>query len=315
MTTNNLSRNTDDISIIDFYKILFENKLKILIISIISSLIFFIYANSLKDIYESKALLASSSSSTSNSSLNRFSGVASLAGINLPSDSESNKLLIGLERLKSIDFFKMVMDKHDLYYEIIAVTSWDIETNSFSVNEDIYDIGNDEWISNNRFSINGKPSIQQTHSVFMNNFSVNYDGKGVFISLTMRHYSPHIAKNILEVFIKEINEVTREEDISTSIDIIEYLKEENSKTRNVDLKTGIDSLIQAQIEKIAIANSTPQYVFKVISPPYSPENKSEPNRLIIVLIGFILGSIFSSVIFILKKIFILNSSNNKIEYE
>ena len=174
MSTNNLSKNSDDISIIDLYKTLWENKIKILIISLIFTLIFFIYANSLKDMYESKALLASSTSSSSNSSLNRFSGVASLAGINLPSDSESNKLLIGLERLKSIDFFKMVMDKHDLYYEIMAVTSWDIETNSFSVNEDIYDIKNDKWTSDNRFSINGKPSIQQAHSVFMNNFSVNY---------------------------------------------------------------------------------------------------------------------------------------------
>ena len=85
-----------------------ENKKKILLISIISSLIFLLYAASLKDIYESKALLASSNSSSSNSSLNRFAGVASLAGFNLPSDSESNKLLIGLERLKSIDFFATV---------------------------------------------------------------------------------------------------------------------------------------------------------------------------------------------------------------
>ncbi len=311
MSASNLSTNIDDISIIDLYKSLWENKKKILLISIISSLIFLLYAASLKDIYESKALLASSNSSSSNSSLNRFAGVASLAGFNLPSDSESNKLLIGLERLKSIDFFKMVMDKHDLYYEIMAVTSWDMDTNSFSVNEDIYNVSNNKWISDDIFSVNGKPSIQQAHSVFMKNFSVSYDGKGIFVSLAMKHYSPHVAKNILEVFIKEINEITREEDVSTSIDIIEYLKEENLKTRNIDLKTGIDSLIQAQIEKIAIANSTPEYLFKVISPPYSPENRSEPNRLIIVLIGFILGSIFSSMFFIITKIYISNTANKQ----
>ena len=47
------------------------------------------------------------------------------------------------------------MDKHDLYYEIMAVL-WDMDTNSFSVNEDIYNVSNNKWISDDIFSVNGK---------------------------------------------------------------------------------------------------------------------------------------------------------------
>ena len=125
----------------------------------------------------------------------------------------------------------------------------------------------------------------------------------------MDHFSPHVAKKILEIFIKEINETTRNEDISTAQQIISYLEEENLNTRNIDLKLGINSLIQSQIKKIAIANSSPQYVLKVISPPYAPESKFSPSRLLIVLIGFFLGSIFSSMFFIFYRIY-LNESNS-----
>ena len=125
----------------------------------------------------------------------------------------------------------------------------------------------------------------------------------------MDHFSPHVAKKILEIFIKEINETTRKEDISTAQQIISYLEEENLNTRNIDLKLGINSLIQSQIKKIAIANSSPQYVLKVISPPYAPESKFSPSRSLIVLIGFFLGSIFSSMFFIFYRIY-LNESNS-----
>jgi len=128
----------------------------------------------------------------------------------------------------------------------------------------------------------------------------------------MDHFSPHVAKKILEIIIEEINETTRKEDIATAQQIISYLEEENLNTRNIDLKLGINSLIQSQIKKIAIANSSPQYVLKVISPPFAPESRFSPSRLLIVLIGFFLGAIFSSMFFIFKKIY-LNQINSTVD--
>ena len=267
------------------------------------------YANSLEDIYRSKTLLAPSSDSDSAPSMGMLSGVASIAGINIPSNSSANNVLISIERLKSLDFFEMVVDKHSLYYELEAVNGWNSANNTLIVNTDIYDDKKNQWISDDEFAINGRPSIQKIHANFLENFSVYYDNKNGFVSLSVDHFSPHVAKKILEIFIKEINETTRKEDISTAQQIISYLEEENLNTRNIDLKLGINSLIQSQIKKIAIANSSPQYVLKVISPPYAPESKFSPSRSLIVLIGFFLGSIFSSMFFIFYRIY-LNESNS-----
>ena len=301
--------NQDDISLIDLYKILWKKKIYILLTSFSVAFASLFYANSLEDIYRSETLLAPSSDSDSAPSMGMFSGVASIAGINIPSHTSANNVLISIERLKSLDFFEMVVDKHNLYYELEAVNGWNSANNTLIVNTDIYDDKKNQWISDDEFAINGRPSIQKIHSNFLENFSVYYDNKNGFVSLSVDHFSPHVAKKILEIFIKEINETTRNEDISTAQQIISYLEEENLNTRNIDLKLGINSLIQSQIKKIAIANSSPQYVLKVISPPYAPESKFSPSRLLIVLIGFFLGSIFSSMFFIFYRIY-LNEFNS-----
>lgn len=301
--------NQDDISLIDLYKILWKKKIYILLTSFSVAVACLFYANSLEDIYRSKTLLAPSSDSDSAPSMGMLSGVASIAGINIPSNSSANNVLISIERLKSLDFFEMVVDKHNLYYELEAVNAWNSANNTLIVNTDIYDDKKNQWISDDEFAVNGRPSIQKIHSNFLENFSVYYDNKNGFVSLSVDHFSPHVAKKILDIFIKEINETSRKEDISTAQQIISYLEEENLNTRNIDLKLGINSLIQSQIKKIAIANSSPQYVLKVISPPYAPESKFSPSRLLIVLIGFFLGSIFSSMFFIFYRIY-LNESNS-----
>ena len=301
--------NQDDISLIDLYKILWKKKVYILLTSFSVAVACLFYANSLEDIYRSKTLLAPSSDSDSAPSMGMLSGVASIAGINIPSSSSANNVLISIERLKSLDFFEMVVDKHSLYFELEAVNGWNSANNTLIVNTDIYDNKKNQWISDDEFAINGRPSIQKIHANFLENFSVYYDNKNGFVSLSVDHFSPHVAKKILEIFIKEINETTRKEDISTAQQIISYLEEENLNTRNIDLKLGINSLIQSQIKKIAIANSSPQYVLKVISPPYAPESKFSPSRSLIVLIGFFLGSIFSSMFFIFYRIY-LNESNS-----
>ena len=156
--------NQDDISLIDLYKILWKKKIYILLTSFSVAVACLFYANSLEDIYRSKTLLAPSSYSDSAPSMGMLSGVASIAGINIPSNSSANNVLISIERLKSLDFFEMVVDKHSLYYELEAVNGWNSANNTLIVNTNIYDDKKNQWISDDEFAINGRPSIQKIHA-------------------------------------------------------------------------------------------------------------------------------------------------------
>ena len=89
---------------------------------------------------------------------------------------------------------------------------------------------------------------------------------------------------------------------------IEYLEKEVSETQSEELKLLFYKLIQSKIEKNMLAYSRDEYLFRVIDPAFIPEEHSSPNRLILILIGAILGIIFG-IIFIFYKEIVLQKEN------
>ena len=74
-----------------------------------------------------------------------------------------------------------------------------------------------------------------------------------------------------------------------------------SGTSLADLQKMIFELIQAQTEKMMLAEVRVEYVFETIDPPISPEEKSSVGRIIIGLIGLFLGVLLGSIKVLLQR--------------
>ena len=118
----NYDSDDNEIDFKNLVLIFWSSKLKIFLITsffVISSII---YSLSLPNIYQSNAVLAPTSSSNSNlSSLaSQYSGMASLAGISIPSSSEVDKVAMAIEVIKSLSFFEVFLPKYDIYFALQA---------------------------------------------------------------------------------------------------------------------------------------------------------------------------------------------------
>jgi len=302
------SNKNGDVDLFELFLFLWKQKLIISIITLISIIIGIVYSLSLPNIYTSQSVLAPSSNPGSSPSISTpYSGIASLAGISMPS-KEVDKVSIGIEIIKSLDFYKNFIKRHDLEIILHASHGWDSVTNSLLIDSEIYDIDSQKWVSSKKFSKQGKPSFQESHRNFLKNLSITKDPKNGFTVIAFSHYSPYVAKKILDLLIIDINRITREEDISIATKSINFLQEEAKKPLLSDVRLSVNSLIQAQIETITLANAKPEYLLKVLSPPFASEIKSEPSRSIIVIMltffGFVLGCMSSAFHFYLfrKKI-------------
>ena len=291
------NKDFDIFDIREIFEILFSAKIKIILITSIVSIVTVVAALLIPNIYKSEVILAPTSASSNLTKLaSQYSGLASMAGISLPTSGDVDKVDSGIQVLKSFNFFEDFANKNNLIYLLMAPNGWDRKSNEILINKKVYDTISDKWVSKIPYSINGKPSMQTVHRTFhKNSFIITKDKKTGFVSMSMEHYSPFIAKEILELIIIEINEITRNQDMLQAERSIQYLEEQILGTQLADVRTGLNELVQNQVETIMLAKATPEYLFKTLSPPIAPEKKSEPRRSIICIAGFFLGFIFSSI--------------------
>ena len=286
---------------------------KILIGSIISVfLVLAIYfAINTPNIYRSNALLAPAEESTSFSgAFQGLSGLAGLAGINIPpgGSSQAEK---AIKVMSSMKFFREKILTNIYLPDLMANPRWDPVTNTLSYDSDLFDIESNKWVRKVAFPYKANPSDQEAFEFFQEIFSVSSDKVTGFITISVKHVSPHIAKKWALIIIDEINSQFREEDRAMALSSIQYLNNQISTTSVVEVRQALSELLQSQIQTSMLTDAKKDYVFSVIDPPFSPEVKDQPNRFIIVILGVIFGSVIGSVISIYRFYNSRYASNNE----
>tara|TARA_B100000886_G_scaffold297685_1_gene225458 strand:+ start:313 stop:1242 length:930 start_codon:yes stop_codon:yes gene_type:complete len=285
----------EELDLKEIFLVLWKDKLKILFITFLAAIFSVVYALSLPNIYSSSAILSPTSEKDQLSNLaGSLSGFASLSGLTMGNLSGNNNAEAAIEIIKSFNFFEDLMtEEPDLYFKIIAAEGWDKDKNLLKIDSEIFNEVSQKWVSDAPFAINGKPSLQSSFLIFGDNLDIEKDLLTGFVDISYEHYSPHVAKEVVEKIITKVNNILREEDIEVAEQNIIYLKKEIGQTQLADLRNGLSELIEKQIEKISIAKSQSQYVFKTISKPYAKELKSAPKRSTICIIITFFGGIFS----------------------
>ena len=249
------------------------------------------YALSLPNIYTSKSLLApANKEETISSRLGGMSGLAGLAGVNL-SQSNASSSDEAIERVKSFEFFSNYFLPNIKLENLLAVKEWTSETNRIIYDNSLYDVKNKKWIKNNT-----KPSDQTAYRQYINIFGVGVDDETGFVTFTVDHQSPEIAKKWLDIIIYNINESMREIDKTNAQNAINFLNETSSSTSIQSIREVIGRILETKMQTLMLASTNKAYVFKVLDSPIVPEIKSGPLRSIICIIGTFIGGVISVLI-------------------
>ena len=290
----------DEIDLRELFYILFQGKWIIVSVTAFISIIGVIYSLSLPNIYTSKALLAPvSSASGISGALGSYSSLAGLAGISLPSSSDESNSQKAMEKIRSLSFFENNILKNIFLPNLMAVKSWNIETNTLTYDESIYKMNSNTSVkySNPKQQI---PSAQASYRVFTNHLSLSEDKKTGFITLSIKHQSPFVAKQWAELVINEVNTFYRQKDKLESEKAVSYLNQQILMTSLSEIKQVIGQLIQEETQKLSLIEANQYYVFDYIDPPAVMELKSEPRRSIICILSALFGAMLSIILVFIK---------------
>ena len=304
MKSNDIKNYDEEIDLKELIIALWNSKIFIIITSTFFILSSVIYSLSLPNIYKSNAILIpANQQDTISSSLGSLSSLANISGINLAS-STSNDAQEAIARIKSYDFFSIYFIPNVSYQNIVATKKWDSKSNIITYDDNLFDTKTNKWIDSR------KPSLQEAYEEYKNKVLISQDNLTQFITISVDHHSPTIAKKWLDIIILNINESMRDRDKKEAQNAVTYLKNSYASTEIQSIREVISKLLENQIQVLMLAASKKAYVLEILESPIIPEKKSMPSRSLICIIGGILGIFFSSSIVLVRHYLNKNNSLN-----
>lgn len=285
--------------------ILWRAKIFVISTTILFSVASVLFSLSLPNIYRSEALVSiveNDDSSLSGLS-SKFGGLASIAGINLQNQSGS-KREIAIETLKSRAFIQKFINDNQLKPILLAAKDWDAQNNELLYDSEIYDTKSQKWVREVSFPQKKVPSDLEAYRYFMKeNLSIAEDKETSFIYISVNHFSPHIAKEILDKIIKSINNELRKVDVEEANKSVTFLQQKLDETKNVDMRKIMFDMIETQVQNQMLAEVRDEYIFKTIDPAIADEIKYSPKRAVLCIMGFIIGFFLSVLCVLLFTIY------------
>ena len=271
---------------------------KIITITAVFTFISIIYAFSVPNQYKATALLAPAQSESSDLSgaLGQLDGLASLAGVNIGA-SENTEAQIAQEIMKSWSFIDSFISKNFISVEVYAAKGWNRESNELLIDDDLYDVETNTWfVKDDNTGEVGIPSSWQLFESFSERLLVLENNKSNLISVSIEHYSPYLAKQWLDMFIAAINTHMQQRQMTKVTENINYLQAQIDTTSIAEMREVFYNIIEEQMKNKMLAEASPEYAFVVVSPNMVPEEKSKPQRVLIIILGTLLGMMLSIII-------------------
>ena len=289
---NNNIISDDEIDLRQLLKVVWDGKIIIIAITTFFSIAAVIYSLSLPNIYQSKALLSPVGEQvSSNQSMNNLGGLASLAGIDISNQGGGNSVN-AIEKLRTLSFYKDNILPNIFLPDLMAIKSWDADNNIINYNESLFNTEQQTWAE--------IPSPQESYKVFMSvlEFSKNFDTG--FVSISVKHQSPHIAKEWTELIVNQLNDFFRAKDKREAQAAMDFLNLQIAQTSFTEIKQVIAQLLQQKMQTLTLIEANKLYVFSYLDPPVVMEEKSEPQRALICILYAVFGFMISIIIVFIK---------------
>ena len=285
----------DEIDLRELFMVLWAGKIKIIAITALFAIASVIYALSVPNQYKATALLAPAQSSGGGLSgaLGQLGGLASLAGVSI-GGGESSEAQIAQEIMKSWNFIESFIADNDLAVEVFAAEGWSKGSNTLKIDDDVYDVEKNEWlIEDDDTGELRPPSSWKLFEKFSEQLAVSEDKKSGLVSVSIEYYSPQIAKQWLDMYVSAVNAHMQQRQVAKVTNNINYLQAQIEKTSIAEMREVFYTIIEEQTKNKMVAEASPEYAFVAVSPSMVPEEKSQPKRALICILGTLLGGMLS----------------------
>jgi uncharacterized protein involved in exopolysaccharide biosynthesis len=284
MVDSGSSMEEDEIHLLELIRTLMQSWKLIVCITIISTGLAVTYALHSPDVFKAETLLAPAQEEKSgvSSSMSQFGGLAAMAGISMPSNS--NVALV-LATMQSREFLSKYIERSNLL-PLLFENLWDEEKKTW-----ILEASQDE------------PSPNDGYSALVGAITIDEKKSGL-ITLSISWSDPGIAAQWANDLVKQLNEQLRAKAIQDSQKRVGYLEQELAKTTLKDMREVLYNLLESEKRKAMLSNVNEDFALEVIDPAVAPEVREKPKRKLIVILGASCGLLIGILLVFFRQFLI-----------
>ncbi|MDA8936770.1 Wzz/FepE/Etk N-terminal domain-containing protein [Porticoccaceae bacterium] len=308
---NSTDQYDDEIDLRELFSVLWGGKKLIVGITAIFALVAVFYALSIPNQYRATALVspAEGSGGGLSGALGQLGGLASLAGVSI-GGGEGSEAQVAQEIMRSRGFIEEFISENNIDVEVFAAQGWDRDSNQLDIDSDLYDAGSSQWVRDAPAGKTVEPTGWELYKGFSEMFSVSEDKKTGMISISVEYFSPEIAKQWVDQLVIGINQHMQSRKLDKVNINIQYLEAQIQKTSIAEMREVFYTIIEEQIKSKMLAEASPEYAFVTVSPAMVPEEKSQPKRALICILGTLLGGMLA-VLLVLVRHYAFNGNDKK----
>lgn len=208
--------------------------------------------------------------------------LTSLAGISLGGGGDT---AASLGVLKSRDFARKFIEDHNLLH-VLLWKDWDTKAGRWKESDP-----------------EQQPDIRDAIAYFDRRvLFVSQDMKTGLVTVSIRWKDPGVAAKWANTIVDQLNAQMRARALTEGEANVEYLQREMASTKQMSVQAAIARLVESELQRVMVAESTREFAFRVIDHAEVPKGRSWPRPGISGALGVIMGGLLGLMAAFMKTL-------------
>ena len=304
MNQNN-SANDDEIDLRELFTALWRGKRLIIICVMFSIMLASLYLRQAERKYTVRYVFAPVASENAGPNLGGLGGLASLAGVSLPTSSSSDFLTYKF-LLKSEEVAARMLKDRDLLVSVFS-SDWDTERELFRqpASGPLMSVvrGLKNLLTGNESSAYIPPNAARL-SVWMDEaFNSSEDRDTGFLTLSAETAQPTLMVDVITRATQETDQLLKERYVATAERTMSFYQQQLSKARAREHREALAKLIAQEDQRLMLASKGAYFVAEPITEPYVSLGPTSPKASLVLALSVVLGGFLGAAIVLIKKAF------------
>lgn len=296
---------SDEIDLTEVVKTLWLGRRQILIATFTLTICASAYLNLAERRYSVSMVLKSVQEPSQSSKIGGLGGLASLAGVELPSGSNIDFASFPL-LMQSREVASVVARDEELMRALYP-EEWDVEANAWrqkprsTVGLVLSQLKS--LITGNSVADYEPPNAERLAEFVSDEVSASIDNKSDLLNVKAEAADPELMRDLLDKIVSETDQLIRQRFIVAGTTALQFYKEQLQRAQSGEHREALAQLIVQEEQKLMLATRSNSYVAEVLRGPDISIRPTSPKSMLVLALSVVLGFMVGCGVVLVRNAF------------